>query len=252
MKETKSMKKSLWQIWLGVLLIVLSVAFYLIHYMIFRDAHHIFIYLIGDIAFVFIEVLMVTLIIHEVLNLREKRALMEKLNMVIGAFFSQVGVRLLGELAAFDPDAEQIRRELIVTGRWTKEQFSKANYSVRGHEFKIDLLRGDISVMREMLIVQREFLLRLLENPNLLEHETFTGLLMAVFHLTEELAARSDVRRLAEADGKHIAGDMKRIYDLLTAEWLDYMKHLQENYPYLFSFAMRTNPFDLSATPEIR
>jgi hypothetical protein len=45
---------------------------------------------------------------------------------------------------------------------------------------------------------------------------------------------------------------MKRVYGLLTAEWLDYMQHLRENYPYLFSFAMRTNPFDLSATPEIR
>ena len=45
--------------------------------------------------------------------------------MVIGAFFSEVGTRLLGELAACDPGAEQIRRELIVTGHWTKEQFAK-------------------------------------------------------------------------------------------------------------------------------
>jgi hypothetical protein len=246
------MKKSLWQIWLGVMLIVLSVAFYLIHYMIFRDAHHIFLYLIGDIAFVFVEVLLVTLIIHEVLNLRDKKALMEKLNMVIGAFFSEVGTRLLGDLAACDPDAERIRRELIVTGRWTKEQFEKAKQAVRGYEFKIDSQCEDLPVMRETLIVQREFLLRLLENPNLLEHDTFTGLLMAVFHLTEELAARSDLQTLSEADRLHIAIDMKRVYGLLTAEWLDYMKHLQENYPYLFSFAMRTNPFDPAATPEIR
>jgi hypothetical protein len=75
---------------------------------------------------------------------------------------------------------------------------------------------------------------------------------MAVFHLTEELAARPDIQKLTEADRLHIANDMKRVYGLLTAEWLDYMQHLRENYPYLFSFAMRTNPFDLSATPEIR
>jgi len=252
MKETKSMKKSHWQIRLGAILVALSAIFYLIHYAIFRDAHHIFIYLIGDIAFVFIEVLMVTLIIHEVLNLREKRALMEKLNMVIGAFFSEVGTRLLGELAACDPDVEKIRRELIVTGHWTKKQFVNTKRAIRGYEFKIDSQCGDISVMRETLIDQRKFLLRLLENPNLLEHDTFTNLLMAVFHLTEELASRPDVRQLSETDRSHIAGDMKRVYGLLAAEWLDYMKHLQENYPYLFSFAMRTNPFDPSATPEIR
>lgn len=246
------MKRSLWQIWLGVGLILLSVAFYLIHYMIFRDAHHIFLYLVGDIAFVFVEVLLVTLIIHEVLNLREKRALMEKLNMVIGAFFSEAGTRLLGELAACDPDEEGIRKELMVKGSWTKAEFDAAAQAIRGHEFRIDLNLGDLADLRERLIPRREFLLRLLENPNLLEHESFTGLLMAVFHLMEELAARSDVRQLPDADRHHIAGDMKRIYGLLTAEWLDYMKYLHEHYPYLFSFAMRTNPFDPVAAPEIR
>jgi hypothetical protein len=246
------MKKSHWQIRLGAILVALSAVFYLIHFAIFRDAHHIFLYLIGDIAFVFVEVLLVTLIIHEVLNLREKRALMEKLNMVIGAFFSEVGTRLLGELAACDPDVEKIRRELIVTGHWTKEQFGNAKRTIRGYEYKIDSHCADLSAMRETLIVQREFLLRLLENPNLLEHDTFTSLLMAVFHLTEELASRSDVQKLSEADLLHIATDMKRVYGLLAAEWLDYMQHLRENYPYLFSFAMRTNPFDPLASPEIR
>ena len=172
--------------------------------------------------------------------------------MVIGAFFSEVGTRLLGELSACDPEVEKIRRELIVTEHWTKEQFGGAKRRIRGFEYAIDEHCGDLAAMRETLIVQREFLLRLLENPNLLEHDTFTGLLMAVFHLTEELAARPDVRELTEADRLHIAIDMKRVYGLLTAEWLDYMQHLRENYPYLFSFAMRTNPFDTSATPEIR
>lgn len=55
----------------------------------FRDPHHIFLYLIGDIAFVFIEVLLVTLIIHQLLSRREKQAMLKKLNMVIGAFFSE-------------------------------------------------------------------------------------------------------------------------------------------------------------------
>jgi hypothetical protein len=132
------MKKSLWQIRLGAVLVVLSVLFYQIHYAIFRDVHHIFIYLIGDIAFVFLEVLMVTMIIHELLNLREKRALMEKLNMVIGAFFSEVGTRLLGELAACDPDVERIRRELIMTGHWTKKQFLEAKRTLRSYDYKID------------------------------------------------------------------------------------------------------------------
>ena len=83
------MKRLNWQFLLGLYLIALSAAFYLIHYGIFRDAHHIFIFLVEDIAFVPIEVLLVTLIIHRMLDAREKRAMLEKMNMVIGAFFSE-------------------------------------------------------------------------------------------------------------------------------------------------------------------
>jgi hypothetical protein len=73
------MKPFRWQIFLAALLIFLSAILYLVHYAIFRDAHHIFLYLLGDIAFVPIEILLVTVIIHQVLSAREKRARMEHL-----------------------------------------------------------------------------------------------------------------------------------------------------------------------------
>ncbi len=89
----------------------------------------------------------------------------------------------------------------------------------------------------------------LLENQNLLEHDNFTDLMWALFHLTEELAVRKDVTTLSENDMLHIEIDFKRVYSLLISEWLDYMKHLKKEYPFLFSFALRTNPFDSNATP---
>jgi hypothetical protein len=58
------MKHLRWQVLLGLALVALSTLFYFIHFLIFRDAHHIFIYMVGDIAFVPVEVLLVTLIIH--------------------------------------------------------------------------------------------------------------------------------------------------------------------------------------------
>jgi hypothetical protein len=94
--------------------------------------------------------------------------------------------------------------------------------------------------------------LGLLENPNLLEHESFTELLWAVFHLTEELAFREDVKQLVDTDYDHISGDIKRAYVLLISEWLTYMKHLKNDYPYLFSLSIRTNPFDPDASPEVK
>jgi hypothetical protein len=99
---------------------------------------------------------------------------------------------------------------------------------------------------------QRDFLLRLLENPNLLEHRSFTNLLRAVFHLTEELTFRRNLHNLPQTDYEHLSVDIKRAYVLLISEWLAYMKYLRDYYPYLFSLAVRTNPFDPDASPEVK
>ena len=94
---------------------------------------------------------------------------------------------------------------------------------------------------------KRESILALLGNPNLLEHETFTDLLWAVFHLSDELERRTDLAQLQEEDRKHLEGDIQRAYGLLLVEWLEYMRHMKSAYPYLFSLACRTNPFDETA-----
>jgi voltage-gated potassium channel len=45
---------------------------------------------------------------------------------------------------------------------------------------------------------------------------------------------------------------MNRAYVALTGQWLDYMLHLRRDYPYLYSLATRTNPFNEKASAEIR
>ncbi len=246
------MKRLHWQTVLGIVLVALSAIVYVIHYVIFRDVHHIFIYLIGDIAFVFFEVLLVTLIIHQLLSEREKRARLEKLNMVIGAFFSEVAIELLTYFSDFDPRLDEIRGELIVTKDWSEREFARMAGRLKNYEYGVDIQKVNLEDLRTFLLEKRNFLLRLLENPNLLEHESFTGLLRAVFHLTEELGNREDVKELPETDYEHLAGDIKRVYIQLVGQWLDYMKHLKDNYPYLFSLAMRTNPFDKEASPIVK
>ncbi len=246
------MKRFSWQILLGLCLIVLSIIFYVLHYAIFRDPHHIFLYLIGDVAFVFIEVLLVTLIIHQVLSMREKRTRLEKLNMVIGAFFSEVGTRLVAYFSDFDPTLDKIRKELVVTNDWSEQEFSSVSKRLKNYDYAVEVQKVELEDLANFLMGKRDFLLRLLENPTLLEHESFTELLRAVFHLTEELANREDLRQLPDTDYKHLAGDMKRAYILLVHQWLDYMRHLKDNYPYLFSLAMRGNPFDQDASPIVK
>jgi len=242
------MRRYSWQIALGLSLLMASVVLYLIHYAIFRDAHHIFLYLVGDIAFLPIQVLLVTLIISGLLEKRERVARMDKLNMVIGVFFSEVGTQLLAYLSDFDPGLGSIKQELIVNGEWSDQEFARVARRLKNHNYAVDIGRVRLEDLRGFLIGKRNFLLSLLENQSLLEHEAFTDLLWAILHLTEELASRKDLSQLPQSDLDHLAGDSKRAYGLLVRQWLDYMKHLKESYPYLFSLAMRTNPFDESAS----
>jgi len=248
MKGPRFLRRVSWQMYLGAALIAMSALVYGVQYAIFRDAQHEIFYVFQDLAFVFVEVLLVTLIIHALLGEREKSQRMEKLNMVIGAFFSEVGTNLLTYLSDFDPNLDVIRGELMVSGDWTDREFAKVAGRLKGYDYGVDVARVDLSRLRVFLLEKREFLLRLLENPSLLEHESFTELLRAVFHFTEELALREDVSCLAKNDCRHLDGDVKRVYTQLALQWLEYMKYLKVSYPYLFSLAIRTNPFDQTAT----
>ena len=240
-----------WQVGLSVGLMSLSALVYYIHYLLFRDVHHIFLYLVGDVAFVFVEVLLVTIIIHELLGLREKQALLQKLNMVIGAFFSEVGLSLLRIWSVADERSQALGEALVVSGRWSAKDFEAASRRLADQPCVIRLERLSLDELKAFLTGKRDFLLRLLENPNLLEHESFTNLLWAVFHVTEELSYRSSLQGLSESDTAHLAGDIKRAHELLISQWLTYIRHLQKDYPYLFSLAVRTNPFNPEARVEI-
>jgi len=87
------------------------------------------------------------------------------------------------------------------------------------------------------------FLEIVLGNPHILEQEDFTDLLWATLHLAEELEARSSIKDLPQSDLEHLAGDIKRMYGHLAAQWFAYTEHLKKNYPYLFSLVLRTHPF---------
>ncbi len=186
------------------------------------------------------------------LTKREKRLRVEKIKMLIGAFFSDVGTELLTLLSDYDPNLGSIREKLIVEGNWTAKDFSRVSKSLRRYQYDIDIKKVDLKRLKALLAEKRNFLLRLLENPILLEHESFSELLRAVFHFTEELSTRKRLSNLPKSDLVHLTGDIKRVYTLLSRAWIGHMRYLKNNYPYLFSLAMRTNPFDEDASPIVK
>ena len=246
------MKHFSWKIWLSLSLLWLSGFLYLINYLIFKDVNYMARLFLAQLGFLPISVLLVTIIINQLLSVHAKRSKLAKLNMVIGAFFSEVGTALLKTLSAYDLQLPAFQRRVAHISHWTGPDFGRFSQGLVQDDFHIKLDEGDLEALRDFLIKKRDFLLRLIENPNLLEHDSFSGLLLAVFHLTEELTHRTDLQHLPRPDREHLATDVQRGYVLLIREWLAYMAHLQVHYPYLFSLALRTNPFDPFATPEIR
>ncbi|HMK43845.1 MAG TPA: potassium channel family protein [Dissulfurispiraceae bacterium] len=186
------------------------------------------------------------------LNKREKELRHEKLNMVIEIFFGEVGTELLRRCALADPDLAHVQTALKVSGAWSPADYSAASNVLHTKTYAIDIRKVDLLSLRTLLRDNTTLFLRILENPYLLEHEAFTETVRAVLHLKEELNQRDDIERSPETDLKHLAGDIQRAYGLLAQQWLSYMNYLCRAYPFLFSLAVRINPFSAERSAVVK
>ena len=246
------MSKTRWYLMLGISLVIASSTVYLLEVLIFHNAHDTLFYLFQDLAFVPIQVLLVMLILDKLLQKKEKESLMNKMNMMIGVFFNEVGTGLMSYFIETEKNIGSLRKEMIIDNAWNTKIFESCKKFFKSYNPDLVINQDLLIRMKEYLLKHRNDMLRLLENPNLLEHEKFTDLLWAVFHITEELDSRAGLSGLSDADYAHLSGDLGRAYNLLVREWLLYMRHLEKSYPYLFSLAVRLNPFNPDACAEIR
>jgi hypothetical protein len=250
--ETWMKKDTRWKLSVGIGLVTLSLILYAAHYLIFHDEYHLFIFFIGDLAFIPIEVLIVTLIIDQMLESREKQQRIEKLNMVIGTFFSTIGTSLLSLFSHADPGIGTLQQQLGIGKDRDSARFGEVLTGLMSYTCAVDINHIDIEALRIFLAGHEDFLLRIVENPMIFEHESFTDLILALDHLTKEMKARGQLALLPSTDLDHLETDIRRVYERLIPEWLKYMEYLRAHYPYLFSLAMRTNPFDPTASVVIR
>jgi voltage-gated potassium channel len=166
-----------------------------------------------------------------------------RVNMLVGVFFTEAGNDLLRIFSGFDPNIATVRKDFLVTADWIPEKYQDLKKRLNSYEYRIDPSSLELDKIHSFLQAKGDLLVRQLENADLIENENFTGLLWATVHLRDELAARPGLENLPEADVAHIANDAKRAYGLLTRQWIDYLQFLKVKYPFLFSLALRTNPF---------
>ncbi|MDO9490675.1 hypothetical protein [Acetobacterium sp.] len=246
------MKKHYKGILIGIGFIALSAMLYYFHFFLFHDSHHIFIYLLGDIAFLPIEVLLVSVIFHKVIEDKDKNERFKKINMILGVYFTEAGVELLQFFSREDTHLPEFQDCLTIKPQWDTKDYKKAIKQIRSFNPSLNFNSHCLMTLSEFLNSRRDLFLKLLENPILVEHDTFTDLVLALTHAQQELSSRKDLGQLPENDYRHLMSDIERAYKLLLLEWLFYMMHLRKSYPFLYSFYLRTNPFDPNAEVEIQ
>lgn len=235
------MKKN--NIILGLMLILLSIVLHGVHYAIFKDLHHIMIYLVADIAFVPLEVFFVSLVLEQMMEKQEERKILKKMNMLVGLFYQQFGNDLLKTFVNSDENIDFSNDISLMDFSWSKKEYTKLKSFIKNHNHNIDVNKLELKQVHDLLKKNQSLMVNLISNPTLLEKEDFSDVLMSTFHLYEELEGR-DLSNLDEDDLDHLSVDCKRVYEHLSLEWVFYIEHLQKAYPYLFWTAVTTNPYD--------
>lgn len=248
MEKNGNMK---WLLKMSITFTAISVAIYFIFYLLFHNSEFIYEHFMVDLGFLPIEVLLVATVFDKLMGQREKEAQLERLHMIIGSFFYEVGLDLVRFFATYNPNARQIGRDLTINDSWSKADFISIKQSLNNLTLDVNNDNSHFIELRDLLYSRREYLLRLMENDNLGESESFSQLLLAIFHLSEELHLRPDLLNLKPKDFDHLSNDVLRVYSLLINQWTDYLYHMKEATPYLYSLAMRTNPFNPDASVEI-
>jgi hypothetical protein len=241
-----------WELFFGAGLIFLAALLHFMHYLVFGEVSPLLSFLGKKIAFVPLEVLFITLIFHRLLTVHERTLLKKKMNMLSGAFFSEMGndlLKLLKKNISIPPEQAEI---ISVNKDWSKKDFDRACRQLSRIDIKIESDAEMLGELKQLLCDKRSYLMLMLGNPTLLEHESFSNMLWATFHLSDELSRRPDLQSLPKSDLKHLNNDAKRAFTGLLAEWFSHLRHLREEYPYLYSMEMRINPFDQKSSVIIR
>ena len=176
-----------------LLLLCASALLYAIHYLIFRDLHHLAIFGLHELAFVPLEVILVTLGLDQLVEKTHREEARSKVSIIETLYFNESGGTMLRYLTSFDPDAARLRELLQVTEDWHSSDFRQAIRQLKSYPFLLDLDRIDFFGLHYHLSQRHEYYRSMLENPALTQSEAFTEMIMKIYLLWEELDGRTNL-----------------------------------------------------------
>jgi len=191
-----------------------------------------------------LNLLLITFIFNKLLGMHTKKALSKKRNMLMNAFFSEFGTTLLRTMVRFDSSRKELLDCSDSIEKWEGEKLIRLRKCFRKYIPVLKIELTELTELHKLLNKQHHYILTLLQHPAMQAHENFSDLVWAMFHLEDELNHRDGEHNLPETDVAHLTGDLLRAYTLLLSQWVEYMGYLKTDYPYLYSLAIRTSPFN--------
>lgn len=231
-------------IFMCLLLLLLSFFIYFLQIYIFNDTEQTLFYLFQDLAFLPVSVILISYVLQKYSKNKEKEENFRKLQIVVSAFYSELGTNLIRKISGFDKNLVLFNEKIDLKQKIDSKNKKNIFNQIISFQYDMDIESSDLDDLKSFLISKKTYITRMFENPNMLEHSRFLEMLWAVFHLLDELENRDDLNKLPLNDKKHLDNDLKRAYPLLIIEWLEYMTYLNKEYPYLYSLAIRKSPFE--------
>jgi hypothetical protein len=130
-----------WELRVVVILVAVSLVLYLIHFAWFRDLYQILFWSSRSLAFLPISALVVTLLINRVISTRDKALRLDKLNMLIGVFFSNIGNELLLRISDWDAEDQYLRNHFGAPEPWSRLNRKSALAILAKHQFSVTVNR---------------------------------------------------------------------------------------------------------------
>ncbi len=232
-----------WEVKISILLLITSLFFYVVNYLTFHDTSFIEKYILAQLGFLPISVLLVSIVLNSLMVRRSKKERKQKLNIVVGSFFGEIGKDLLRYLSKYDPEAQELAKDMLNLENKSTNELEALEEKIKDRVFKINMEKINLYELRKFLMENKEFVISLLDNPVIIEHETFTDLLWNVLHVSEELKRIINFDTISVEEYEDIKGDLEKLYALLSYEWLKYISYLHEAYPHIFQYEAKTAPF---------
>ncbi|CEN92556.1 hypothetical protein [Paraclostridium sordellii] len=228
------MKKIRYYFVISFILIALSAVMFLIHYLVFGQALNTAYYSLMNLCFIPINSLVVTIILEKLIDYRAKKDRIEKINMLVGIFFTEVGGKLMHLIIDSDKDAKNYITNF--------EDLNNIKKCLNEYDYKVDMNNIDLCSIKNILLENNNLFVTLISNENVFQHQIFTDLLMSVVHLRDEIIFMEKDDNL-ELNINHLENDVVRVYKNISIQWISYLEYLNKSYPFLYNNAIRVNPF---------